>query len=143
MSLIAQSALYRDWPRRLAYFPFLLLMGTGIALSNTLAVGRGLSGRTYAFRRTPKFHLRTGRDQWAASAYALPIEATTWGELALALYAGLAAVLALTRNPEFIPFLLLYVFGFGYVGLLGVWQAGRLRWARRGNQVRQPAMVRE
>ena len=132
MSLIAQVTLYRDWFRRMAYFPFLLLMGAGLALSNAGAVWRALTGRPDAFRRTPKFRLRSGSDRWAVSAYALPIERTTWVELGLALYAALAALLALTRSPELVPFLTLYALGFGYVGGLGVWQAGRLRGERRG-----------
>ena len=115
----------------LAYFPFFLLMGAGIALSNTLAVGRALARKPEAFRRTPKFHLQSGRDRWTSSAYALPIERTTWGELALAAYATLAGVLALRFGPELVPLYALYALGFGYVGALGVGQASRVRSARR------------
>jgi cellulose synthase/poly-beta-1,6-N-acetylglucosamine synthase-like glycosyltransferase len=111
MSLITQATLHRDWPRRLAYFPFFLLMGAGIALSNTLAVGRALAGKPEGFRRTPKFHLQSGRDRWTSSA--------------------LAGVLALRFGPELVPLYALYALGFGYVGALGVGQASRVRSARR------------
>ena len=45
-------------PQGFAYWPFvalavLVLLGTGIALSNTVAVIQGLTGRSPAFRRTP------------------------------------------------------------------------------------------
>lgn len=131
MSLITQTTLYRDWPRRLAYFPAFLLMGAGITLSNSLAVGRALVGRPEGFRRTPKFRLGDGRDRWTGSAYALPIERTTFGELALAVYAALAGWLALTHGPALLPLYALYALGFGYVGGLGLWQARRVKTARR------------
>ena len=131
MSLIAQITLHRDWPGRIVYFPVFLLMGAGITLSNTLAVGRALAGKPDSFRRTPKFRLDSRQDRWTISAYALPIERTTWAELALALYAASGGLLALTRSPSLVPFMALYAFGFGYVGGLGVLQARRLRTERR------------
>jgi hypothetical protein len=129
MMLIAQVTLYRDWPRRVAAFPLFLLMGAGVAWNNTLAVGRALVGRPGGFRRTPKFHAGSGR--WTASAYALPIERSTWVELALAAYATVGGLLAWDRSPELVPFLALYALGFGYVGILGAWQARRVRSAQR------------
>lgn len=132
MASVAQRALYRDWPRRLLYFPFFLLMGMGLTLSNTLAVGRAFTRREHVFRRTPKFDVNAARDGWADSGYALPVEPATWGELALALVAFGAAALGLTRNPALVPFLLLYGCGFAFVGGLGLWQARQMRQSRRG-----------
>jgi len=121
---LAQRALYPDWRRRLLYFPILALLGTGIALNNTRAVGEALRGRGGVFARTPKFHLEDTGGAWADSAYRLPLDWTTLGEALLALYALATAVAAWRAgNLYAIPFMLLYVGGFGLTALLGVWQA--------------------
>lgn len=53
------------------------------------------------------------------------------GELALAFYSLLGAVIAWLNGHIFaVPFILLYVLGFGYVGGQGLWDArfGLWRW---------------
>jgi hypothetical protein len=121
---VAQRALYPDWPRRMLYLPILAMLGTGIALNNTRAVIEALHGRGGAFARTPKFRLEGNGGDWTNSTYRLPIGWTTLGELLLALYA-LATIVAAWRagNLYAIPFLLLYLGGFGLTALLGIWQA--------------------
>ena len=134
MAVVTQIRLYRNWLQRLTFFPFLLLIGAGITVSNSLAVWRAIvSRKPQVFQRTPKFHLHTdsGIRQWAVSAYALPFERIILLELGLSLYAFTAAGLALSRSPGLVPFMLLYALGFGYVGGLGVWQAWRVRVGRR------------
>ncbi len=119
-SALSQRHLYPDWGRRMAYMPILALLGTGLALSNSLAIARGLVGRSLPFRRTPKFCVEGQGDRWIGNRYALPFEWVTVGELALAAY-GLALVgVALAVGNYFaVPFLLLYVGGYGYIGLRG------------------------
>lgn len=122
-TVLAQSFLHRHWWRRLIHYPVLMLIGVGIAVSNTRAVLNGLSGRQQPFLRTPKFEARPAGAGWAGSAYALPADLTTWLELFFALYAAAAAVLAITRLPALVPFMALYALGFGYVAALSLWQA--------------------
>jgi hypothetical protein len=58
----------------------------------------------------------------------------TVGELALAAYAIVTVGVALWQGNIFaIPYLLLYVGGFGYVGLRGLWDArhGLVVWLRQ------------
>jgi hypothetical protein len=99
----------------------LALLGTGLALSNTLAIGRGLLKRDRAFRRTPKFHVERRGDRWFGNHYALPFDWVTLGELALAGYALVTVAVALAVGHYFaVPFLLLYVGGYGYIGLHGL-----------------------
>jgi len=121
VNALSQRHLYPDWGRRMAYMPVLALLGTGLALSNSLAIARGLVGRSLPFRRTPKFCVEGRGDRWIGNRYALPFEWVTVGELALAGY-GLALVgVALAVGNYFaVPFLLLYVGGYGYIGLRGV-----------------------
>lgn len=118
---LALRTLYPDWRRRLVYLPWLMLLGTGIALSNSLAICEALAGRPSPFSRTPKFGVESHADGWADKPYALHFSPVALGELALSAYAVGGIVLAVARgNPYIIPYLLLYALGFGYVGLLTV-----------------------
>lgn len=130
--VLAQRRLYPDWARRLLFFPVLMLIGVGIAVSNSVAVAQAFSSRPLPFRRTPKFQAGT---DWPGSAYTLPVDLTTGLELVMAVYAALVAVLAVPRLPALVPFMTLYALGFGYVGGLSLWQAGI---ARRARARRQP-----
>jgi len=117
---LSQRHLYPDWGRRMAYMPALALLGTGLALSNSLAIARGLTGRSMPFRRTPKFRVEGQGDRWIGNRYALPFEWVTVGELALAAYGlALVGVAVIVGNYFAVPFLLLYVGGYGYIGLRG------------------------
>ncbi len=132
---LSQQHLYPDWKRRLLYVPILAMLGTGLALSNTIAIVQGLLHKKSSFRRTPKFCIERRSDRWADSHYALPFQWVTLGELALALYASTAVVVALAIGNYFaVPFLLLYVGGYGYMGTQGIHDA----WATRHPQPRLP-----
>ena len=118
--ILAQQVLYPDWPRRLRYLPALLLLAIGTAPSNAWAVLRGLSGRRFAFVRTPK---------GAQPVYRLKAGGAIWAETSLALYS--AAVLALaawTGNAGAASLPLLALLGCGYVA----WRTGREAFATTG-----------
>lgn len=143
---VSQRALHRGesgrqgWLWRLTALPLLVLLGTGLALNNTVAVVRGLRRRPADFRRTPKFQLEQRNGQWRDKPYALPLTAMVLGELALMLYALATVAVALLRGHTYaVPFLLLYVLGFGMMVVVGVaqgrgvgWPTGQRRWARGG-----------
>lgn len=140
---VAQQQLHpRRWPARMAALPVLMLLGTGIALENTLAVARGLRRRPTAFLRTPKFHVESSLDQWQNRPYALPLTGIVVGELFLAAYALLTVFAAATRGHLYaVPFLLLFVGGFGLVALLGLvqgWQRQRPRRQARDDRNHLP-----
>lgn len=122
--VLSQRALYPDWRRRLWALPVLVLLGTGIALNNTRAVLSALRGRGGTFARTPKFQLQGQGGHWATSAYRLPLDRSTLGEGLLTLYA-LGTVVAAWQagNLYAIPFMLLYVGGFGLTAAVSLWQA--------------------
>ena len=105
---VSQRALYTDWKHRLLAFPVLLVLGTGLAWSNTLAVVNALRGLPHEFRRTPKFG-----DRWTVSRYALAGDPTVWGELSFMIYALVGFVAALYYYPAAAPYLLLYCVAFG------------------------------
>lgn len=124
--VVAQGTLYRDWKRRMLYFPLLLAMGAGITWSTTRAVWQGLWRYGGKFERTPKFRLEGRQGRWAGSVYRLLPDRAIAGEVVLMLYAAASAVVAWRRaDYGAVPFLLLYVCGFGLVAGLGLAQGWR------------------
>ena len=125
--ILGQRALHRDWPRRLLYLPFLLMLGTGLSWQNTVAVFKALTGQKTAFLRTPKFELTPDARAWRVNRYALGLDLSNAGELMLMAYSGLTILVAIAQGSYLtIPFLLMYFCGFAYVGLYDVWQNWRL-----------------
>ncbi len=131
---LAQRELHgRDWWRRWAYLPLLTFLGMGLSFSNSLAVWQALSNRSTPFQRTPKFQVRRRGESWQRSLYAVPLDPTIWGEMALCGYALLAVAVAVTRGQLWsVPFLLLYASGYGLLVLTGLWQAWQAHPVRRG-----------
>jgi cellulose synthase/poly-beta-1,6-N-acetylglucosamine synthase-like glycosyltransferase len=144
MYALSEMTLYRDrWLRHYIYLPVLMLLGTGIALNNTRGVVEALLRVNNVFQRTPKFRIEGHGGRWLGSRYTLPFNGIVAGELALSLYALVAVVAAWQHGyAHVIPFLMLYVAGFGYVGSLGLWEsradlARRLRgWLAHGAPAR-------
>jgi cellulose synthase/poly-beta-1,6-N-acetylglucosamine synthase-like glycosyltransferase len=123
---IAESKLYRDWGKRLLYFPILAAVFAGISWSTSLGVWQGLTRWGGTFRRTPKFRLEDRGGNWANSAYRLLPDGVILGELFLLLYALVAAWAAWIRHQYgAIPFLLLFAVGFTIVAGSSVWQGLR------------------
>ncbi|HRX01710.1 MAG: glycosyltransferase family 2 protein [Anaerolineae bacterium] len=120
----------QGWLWRLTALPLLVLMGTGLALNNTVAVFHGLRNRPTDFRRTPKFQLEQRSGQWRNKPYALPLTGMVLGELGLTLYALATVAVALLRGHDYaVPFLLLYVFGFGMMVVVGLAQGRAGGWS--------------
>lgn len=127
MYAISQRVLYAGhWLRRFAFMPLLMFLGSGVALNNTRAVIEAILGVSNVFQRTPKFRIEARNDHWLGSQYALRLDGMTVGELILAVYAMATAALALWQgNIYAVPFLLIYIGGFLYVGLQSLWDARR------------------
>ncbi|MBP8974552.1 MAG: glycosyltransferase [Anaerolineae bacterium] len=141
MMILAQHALYPDWPRRLLFMPVQGAIGVAVVLNNTAGVLAALTGppASREFKRTPKFSA-TGAD-WARSRYALPADRITLGELALAAYALVGLGIALARLPALAPYFATYAFSFAAFALWNLAQARRARRApdrAREKTVRKP-----
>ncbi len=118
---LAQHRLYPDWIRRMLIMPVLALLGTGLSLSNTIAIVQVLLHRRQSFRRTPKFRLERKTDRWVGNQYALPFQWITLGELALTGYVLASVGVAIYVGNYFcVPFLLLFAAGFGVMGVHGL-----------------------
>ena len=122
MYLASQIHLYGNWLGGLKAFPALLLIGTGISLSNTLAVLAAVIGIKAGFRRTPKF---TG--DWRSHPYALQGDALILLELALMAYALWGVWLAWHIQRELSLCLMIYALSFAQVAGRGL----REHWAVR------------
>ena len=143
---VAQKALYPDWWQRYARMPLLVLLGSGIALNNSVAVLQGLFGKHNRFRRTPKFSLEGKNGRWQGQRYALRLDWMVLGEVLLALYAALTIAVAWRQGHTWaIPLLCLYLGGFGTVAAVGLWQsiapALPVRAARKATSGRPSAPV--
>src|SRR5690349_4055226 len=85
LMIIAQRKLYPDWWKRLWYFPALMMVGVGIAVSDTEAVLRGMGSTPVAFHRTPKFKVdEKDRVNWGRSVYTVPVDYSVLVEICLA-----------------------------------------------------------
>ena len=110
--VMGQMALYRDWPRRVLAYPLLMLLGVGLAWSNTRAVVSGLLHWGGPFTRTPKFQIRGQEGDWRDSVYRPGAGVLDAGELAIGLYAVSAAGLAVWRGQsQMLPLVVVYALG--------------------------------
>ena len=123
---VAQVTDHEQWRHRLRALPLLVLVGMGIALSNTWAAVKAVLRLSQEFQRTPKFALHQKGDVWVASVYALSVDALMWGELGLAAFA-LTLLIVPGVSWGFVPWLLMYACGFGYVAAVGLIQARQRR----------------
>lgn len=133
MYVASQMRLYgkRGALQALTAFPALLFIGTGMSLSNSLAVIAALLGIRSPFRRTPKFE----RD-WKRSHYALAADHTLWLETALMIYALWAASLAWETQRDLCPYLLIYALSFAALAAWSLRESWTLRHARAQSRPR-------
>jgi len=122
--LVSQRELFpRTWPRALLYLPFLMALGIGLTLTNTLAVLEALIGKKSAFARTPKYRVETKKDVVRGTKYRKRLGWVPWVELLIGSYFALTVYYALDNENYFtVPFLLLFVIGYWYTGLMSLLQ---------------------
>jgi hypothetical protein len=137
----AQRQLYPDWTHRLRSFPYLLIFGTGIALSNTRAILEALGNVPGTFVRTPKFRIEHPSDTWVGKHYRGAFPWLSLGELGLAVYSGYGTYRAVQQGAYLLlPFLLLFTLDFAAVAGLSLYevcQAVRPTYPHRRTCVRQ------
>jgi hypothetical protein len=134
LSVYAQTQLYPDWKQRLYGVPLVLLFGTGIALSITVAVVEALCNRKSPFVRTPKFRIESRADTWMNKSYRLPFPWLSLAELCLAGYCAAGLLQAWQQGAVLInPYLFLYTAGFTAVALVSLWEAVQSRVSMPGH----------
>jgi len=122
--LVSQRELFpRSWPRALLYLPFLMALGIGLTITNTKAVIEALIGRQTAFARTPKYRVESKKDRVGATKYRKRLGWVPWLELLIGGYFALTVYYAIeNENYITVPFLLLFVVGYWYTGLMSLLQ---------------------
>ncbi|MEO8737883.1 MAG: glycosyl transferase family 2, partial [Edaphobacter sp.] len=123
--LVSQKELFpHAWYKKALYVPFLLALGgIGLTITNTKAVMEALFGVKSAFARTPKYKVLKKGEKSQAKVYRKRLGIVPWIELALGCYFAWTVWYAMsTENFFTVPFLLLFVFGYWYTGLLSLLQ---------------------
>jgi hypothetical protein len=120
----SQREIARDWRPTLRRLPLMMSLGIGLCINQTRAVFEALfGGDSGEFVRTPKHGVVRRFEGWTAKRYRAAKTVVPWVEVGFAVYFLAACVIA-TVAGHFIslPFLLLFAMGFGYVGVLSLYQ---------------------
>jgi cellulose synthase/poly-beta-1,6-N-acetylglucosamine synthase-like glycosyltransferase len=121
--LVCQREVHDDWRARAKYVPFLMSVGIGLSINNARAVIEALFNRESEFTRTPKYRIEANADEWIGKKYHQSVAVQPLIELAFGLYFTWTAFYALANGIYgTLPFLLLFMVGFLYTGLLSVVQ---------------------
>jgi cellulose synthase/poly-beta-1,6-N-acetylglucosamine synthase-like glycosyltransferase len=113
--LVSQRVAHDNWKRRSLMLPFLIVVGVGMALSNTRAIAEAIMRKDSAFIRTPKRGDRT------VKSYAIRLPWVSIAEIGLGLYSCWTLVQYLQAGKLLAsPFLAIYASGFLFIGLLTV-----------------------
>ena len=128
--VVSQRILFpKNWMKTFLYLPFLMALGIGLTVTNTKAVMEALFGIKSAFVRTPKYSVAKKGEKSQASKYRKRLLLTPWVELIIGCYFALAIVYTFTNNNFFTaPFLVLFVIGYWYTGLMSLLQGRFERW---------------
>ena len=115
----------KDRAPRLLHLPLVMGLGIGLAFSNARAVLEALAGVKSEFVRTPKYQVeQTSDETWKNKKYKRRHGWLPLLELSFAVYFLLAIAYAVRMHmwgP--IAFLMLFFFGYGYMGVMSLMQA--------------------
>jgi cellulose synthase/poly-beta-1,6-N-acetylglucosamine synthase-like glycosyltransferase len=128
--LASQRVLFpKSWMRSFWYLPFLMALGIGLTVTNTRAVMEALLGIKSAFARTPKYRVARKGEKSQAAKYRKRLVLAPWIELLIGAYFLLAILYTFTNHNYFTaPFLILFVVGYWYTGLMSLLQGRFERW---------------
>ncbi len=106
-----------------------MALGIGLTVTNTKAVMEALFGIKSAFVRTPKYRVAKKGEKSQAAKYRKRLVLAPWIELLFGAY-FFAAILYTFSNHNYFtaPFLVLFVVGYWYTGLMSLLQGRFERW---------------
>ncbi len=116
--IVAQKALHKDWYKRILYLPGLMAVGIGMTICGSKAVLEGAFGVQTPFVRTPKYSVEGNKGEWKTKKYRGRVGLLTLVEITFGAY--FTAVLLYAWDLGIygvIPFILLFQFGYLYMGL--------------------------
>ena len=115
----SQKEIDPHWVRKLRYMPMVMSLGIGLAVNNAHAVLEALLGRGGEFRRTPKYSVGNGPEDWKRKAYRTRINLSFPFEIGLALYFAIAISISVTERIYLaVPFLAIFFSGYFYMTML-------------------------
>lgn len=121
--LTTHRALYRNTWEAVRRLPLMMALGIGLSINNARAVVEGLIGRESEFVRTPKHGVTTNNQGWSKMQYKAGKNFYSWVEVGFGAYFIVTIALAvITGSWISIPFLVLFLVGFLYVGGLSLYQ---------------------
>ncbi len=123
--LTAQRAIHpKTWTRTFLYLPFVMAVGIGLSVRNAWAVLEAIFGVQSEFARTAKYRIEGQTDTWLKKSYRNRAGWLPYLEVALGLYFAATIVYAIqNENYATVPFLLLFVWGYLYTGVMSLGQA--------------------
>jgi cellulose synthase/poly-beta-1,6-N-acetylglucosamine synthase-like glycosyltransferase len=110
---------------RIKLLPLLTITGFGLCLNTSLAVMEGLFGKGGVFIRTPKLNLHNAHNRHKSidKTYLAPVNPLIWIEFILGIYALITGiVLAPIIGWGIVPWMIVYMLGFFYIGGLSLIQ---------------------
>lgn len=117
------QALYKNLWEAIKRLPMMMALGIGLSINNSRAVIEGIFGNDIEFVRTPKHGITTSKHTWKKKKYKTKWPVHSLIEIAFGLYFVATIALAVyTGNWINIPFLVLFMVGFLYVGALSLYQ---------------------
>ena len=133
--LVSQKVLFpKRWYKTFLYLPFLMSLGIGLTITNTIAVMEAIFGIQSAFKRTPKYRVQKKGEKSKASKYRKRLGLIPFAELLVGCYFALCIWYAIVNENYFtVPFLVLFVVGYWYTGLLSLFQGRFERWRSGAN----------
>jgi len=128
--VVSQRILFpKKWLRTFLYLPFLMALGIGLTVTNTKAVMEALVGIKSPFVRTPKYRVAKKGEKSQAAKYRKRLVLAPWIEMVLGAYFFGAIVYTFMNHNYFTaPFLILFVIGYWYTGLMSLLQGRFERW---------------
>lgn len=119
--MYGQKAIHLDWRKRILLFPVFLAGSMGLAVNNTKAVIEALVGKKTEFTRTPKDGDKAPRNTIKKKYRQNRVTMLVAVELLLTLYFIVGIGYSLYHlEIAAIPFQILFLLGFGTVGLMSL-----------------------
>ena len=106
-----------------------MALGIGLTVTNSKAVMEAIFGIKSAFVRTPKYRVEQKGQKSKAAKYRKRLVLAPWIEIFIGFY-FLAAIAYTFSNHNYFtaPFLILFVVGYWYTGLMSLLQGRFERW---------------
>jgi hypothetical protein len=121
--VVAHKQLYGGTWKAIAKLPLLMSLGIGLSINNAKAVLEGIFGFETPFVRTAKHGMKNEKTGWTKTSYRAKKGLVPLLELLFAAY-FVATIAVAIRGGHWvsIPFLVLFLLGYLYVGMFSIYQ---------------------